>query len=424
MKSRCARFSCASLLGSTVAIAIAAGCGPAPKGLSGVGDDSLGGSGGSSGSGGSGATGPGSGNGSGSFVGTFGGDGGASTGTLLGDAGCATGMAEATREPVYLLFVLDGSGSMNQDNKWTAVVPALNSIFTQMKSTADTGVAAGLIVFSDSNDSTMGSGPYPTMTDIPVAFVDATHQTALAMRLSGMPQSGTPTHSALTGGYTELEGYQAQSPVQGGGKKVLVLITDGVPTDDCLSISGLTNYSTNACIVQAGQKLKEAAPKGPIETFVIGVGTFSSGSFFGIGGIDPTFLGTLAQAGGTGPAKCNPAETTSTSDLCYFEVDPSKSQTAMELQQQFETALNAIRGQVQSCTYPLKTTNISQVDPMHVNVTVGGVTILQDPNNGWTYDDPMSPTQIILHGAACANAKGNLTAKVSIVLGCLTQIAR
>ena len=419
MTSRGFGFSFAFLLAPSLAIAVAGGCGPAPQGLSGVGDDSLGGSSGSGATGGDNGSGS-----SGAFTGSFGGDGSVSTGMLLADAGCATGMAEATREPVYLLFVLDGSGSMNQDNKWTAVVPALNSIFTQMKSAADTGVAAGLIVFSDSNDSTMGSGPYPAMSDVPVAFVDATHQTALAMRLSGMPQSGTPTHAGLTGGYTELEGYQAQAPVQGGGKKVVVLITDGVPTDDCLSLAGLTNYSTDACIVQAGQKLMEAAPKGPIETFVIGVGNFSSNSFFGIGGIDPTFLGTLAQAGGTGPAKCNPAETANTSDLCYFEVDPSKSQTAMQLQQQFETALNAIRGQVASCTYPLQTNNISQVDPMHVNVTVGGVTILQDASNGWTYDNPTSPTQIILHGSACANAKGNLTAKVSIVLGCLTQIAR
>lgn len=410
-----------SLLASSLAIAIAAGCGTAPKGLSGAGDP-LGGSSGSGESGG--ANGSGGSSGSGGPIGTFGGDGSTGTGALLGDAGCATGEAEAQREPVYLLFVLDGSGSMNQQNKWTAVVPALNSIFTQMESAADTGIAAGLIVFSDSNDSTTGGGPYPSMSDVPVAFVDMAHQAALAKRLSGMPQSGTPTHAALTGGYGELEAYQAQSPVQSGGKKVLVLITDGVPTDDCLSLAGLTDYSKNACIVEAAGKLKETGPKGPIETFVIGVGDFSSGSFFGIGGIDPTFLGNLAQAGGTGPAKCNPAETKSTTDLCYFEIDPSKSQTAMDLQQQFETALNAIRGQVVSCTYPLQSSNISQVDPMHVNVTVGGVTILQDPTNGWTYDNPTAPTQIILHGAACTNAKGNLTAKVSIVLGCLTQIAK
>jgi von Willebrand factor type A domain len=352
---------------------------------------------------------------------TFSSDGGASSGTPLGGASCATGSSEAQRQPVYLLFVLDGSGSMNQDNKWTAVVPALQSIFAQMASTGDTGIGAGLIVFSDSNDPTTGSGPYPSSADVPIALVDAAHLSSLGMRLAGMPQNGTPTHAALTGGYGELEPYSPAAPLQPGGKKVLVLITDGVPTDDCASVPLLTNYATNACIVQAGNELMLGPPKGPIETFVIGVGDFSSGSFFGLGGIDPTFLGNLAHAGGTGSSNCNPNETASTSDLCYFEIDPSMAPTAAQLQQQFETALNAIRGQVISCTYPLQGSQLGNVDPSLVNVEVDGKTILQDAKNGWTYDNPKAPTQIILHGAACSTAQANIMAKVSIVLGCATQ---
>jgi hypothetical protein len=287
---------------------------------------------------------------------------------------------------------------------------------------ADPGVAAGLIVFSDTNDSTAGAGPYPGSTDVSIAFVNAAQQTSLDNRLSGMPMNGTPTESAITGGYGDLEGFQAQAPLEAGGKKVLILITDGVPTDGCASVQGVTNYSTNACIELAGQKLTEAAPKGPIETFVIGVGDFGGGSFFGIGGIDPSFLGNLAQAGGTGPAKCNPNESSMTSDLCYFEIDPSKSATATQLQMQFQTALDTIRGQVVSCTFPIQSSGLGQVDPTHVNVEVNGTTILQDPANGWTYDNPMTPTEIILHGSACATAKGTITAKVSIVLGCATEV--
>ena len=356
---------------------------------------------------------------------TFGGDdGGFPIGTALGDAGCATASSQAKRQPVYLLFVLDGSGSMKADNKWTAVVPALQSIFGQMQKAAEPGVAAGLAVFSDTLDPTGGGGPYPSSVDIPIAFVDSTHQSALAKRLSGMPENGTPTHAALTGGYGELEAYQAAAPVQPGGKKVLVLITDGVPSDDCMSIPLLSNYSSNACVALAGQKLMEASPQGPVETFVIGVGNFASGSFFGLGGIDPSFLGNLAKAGGTGASGCNPNETQSTTDLCYFEIDPSQAQTAAGLQQKFEKALNAIRGQVVSCRFPLKSSNLNQVDPNLVNVEVGGMTILQDSKNGWTYDNPTMPTEIILHGAACMSAEGDLSAKVSIVLGCVTQIAK
>ncbi|HEX3771770.1 MAG TPA: vWA domain-containing protein [Polyangiaceae bacterium] len=357
-------------------------------------------------------------------TGMFGDDGGVSIGTPVGDAGCATASSQAKRQPVYLEFVLDGSGSMRSDNKWTAVVPALQSIFAEMKQAGDPGVAAGLVVFSDTLDVTSGSGPYPSRADVPVGFVDAAQQSKLDARLTGMPEDSTPTHAALTGGYGVLEGYQAAAPVQSGGKKVLVLITDGVPSDDCATNPFNPSYSTNPCIVEAGGKLEEGAPKGPVETFVLGVGDFSTASFFGTIGIDPSFLGNLAVAGGTGPASCNPDETTSTSDLCYFEIDPSQAQTASALQQKFEAALNAIRGQVVSCVFPLQSSNLGAADPAHVNVEVNGMTILQDPKNGWTYDDPGAPTEIILHGAACTSAQTNLTASVSVVLGCATQMAK
>jgi hypothetical protein len=383
------------------------GCGGAKQ-------DPFGGGGGfsSSSSGGSGGDG----------MGTFGGgdDASVSMGSPLG-IGCATASSEAKRQPVYLLFVLDGSGSMAQSNKWAAVVPALQSIFSQMATSGDTGVGAGLIVFSDTKDPTTGGGPYPSSADVSIALVNAAQKQTLNMRLAGMPQNGTPTHAALMGGYGELESFMASAPLQGGGKKVLVLITDGVPTDDCMSIPLLTTYANNACIVEAGNELKLGSPKGPVETFVIGVGNFSAGSFFGLGGIDPSFLGNLAHAGGTGSSNCNPNETMSTSDLCYFEIDPSTAPTAAMLQQKFETALNAIRGQVVSCTYPLSGPNLNNVDPKLVNVEVDGKTILQDPKNGWTYDNPTTPKEIILHGAACTTAQTNITAKVSIVLGCATM---
>jgi hypothetical protein len=351
---------------------------------------------------------------------TFGDDASPPTGDPLGDAGCATGSAQAKRQPVYLLFVLDGSGSMEQDNKWTSVRPALTSIFSQMEMSADPGVAAGLIVFSDTLDPTTGTGPYPSSVDVPIGFVSAAQQAALDKRLTGDAQNSTPTHAALTGGYGELDKFVATAPLQPGGKKVLVLITDGVPSDDCMTLPIIGNYATNPCIELAGTELKQSS----IETFVIGVGDFASGSFFGLGGIDPTFLGTLAQAGGTGPTGCSPTDTTSTSGLCYFEIDPSTAPTATQLQQSFETALNAIRGQVISCTFPLQSSNLGQVDPTHVNVEVGGKTILQDPKNGWTFDNPTTPTEILLHGAACSSAQGDLSAQVSIVVGCATQIAK
>ncbi len=334
-------------------------------------------------------------------------------GPSLGDAGCATATVQAKRQPAYLMFVQDGSDSMNQDNKWTALVPALGSIFGQMQAAADPGIAVGLILFP-------GEGsPYPGSMDVPLAFVSPAQATALNGRLAAGLSLGTPTHAALMGGYSELEAFQPKAPLEPGGKKIVVLITDGVPTDDCANLLGVGGYTNNACVELAAAKLAEtSAQGGPIETFVIGVGDFPSSNTTNF---DPGFLGNMAQAGGTGVKGCNPDEASSTSDLCYFEIDPSKSQSAAQLQMQFKTALNAIRGQVTSCTFPIESNGLGQADPTKVNVEVGSQTILQDAKNGWTYDNPTHPTEIILHGTACATATDTVTAKVSIILGCATQ---
>jgi len=348
-------------------------------------------------------------------TGTFAPSDAGATGTPLGDAGCATGTVQARRQPAYLLFVQDGSDSMNQDNKWTALVPALGSIFAKMQAAADPGIAVGLILFPGAG------GPYPASADVPVAFVSPAQASALNARLAAGLSLGTPTHDALTGGYTELESFQANqasAPLEPGGKKIVVLITDGVPTDDCANLLGIGGYANNPCVTLAAMKLTEAAPKGPIETFVIGVGNFPSSNTTSF---DPGFVGNVAKAGGTGASGCNPDEAASTSDLCYFEIDPSKAQSASQLQMQFETALDAIRGQVTSCTFPIESNRLGKTDPTRVNVEIGSQTILQDAKNGWTYDNATHPTEIILHGSACANATSTLTAKVSIVLGCLTQ---
>ena len=202
-----------------------------------------------------------------------------------------------------------------------------------------------------------------------------------------------------------------------GGKKVLVLITDGAATDDC---KGVGNYTTNPCVQLAATKLAEAAPQGPILTYVIGVGVLSAGAQ----SFDPSFLGNVAQAGGTGPMGCNPNETANgATDFCYFQVDPTQATSPMQLQQEFEDAIDTIRGQVLSCTFPLQVTGVGQVDPSKVNVEVDGMTLSQDPANGWSYDNPSSPTEIVFNGSACAQLKNDPQAKVQIILGCTTMVA-
>jgi hypothetical protein len=318
-----------------------------------------------------------------------------------------------------MLFTLDGSGSMGQNNKWTAATGAITAIFGDMQTKADPGLGVGLNVFSDSNDPTGGIGPYPSGADIPIAFVDATQDGKLKSRVSGQPSGGTPTGSAMGipsgGGYGELASYTPSAPLLPGGKKVLVLITDGVPTDTCSTNGdGSDNYPANACVAGAAAQLAGA---NKIQTFVIGGGILPTTDF---SNFDPYFLGALAQAGGTAPPGCNPKENTKgATDFCYFEVDPSGSSTAT--QQAFEAAINAIRGQVASCTFPLQATDAGTIDPGKVNVVLDGNELSQDPNNGWTYDNPSNPTEIILHGTACDTMKNSPSSSIQIVLGCATK---
>ena len=64
------------------------------------------------------------------------------------------------------------------------------------------------------------------------------------------------------------------------------------------------------------------------------------------------------------------------------------------------------------------------IDPSKVNVTVNGMTVPQDPTNGWSYDNPSMPTEIILNGSACTSVKNDPSATVNIVLGCQTMKAQ
>lgn len=399
---------------------LAAACGgTTPGGFNTTGSSSGGGAG-SSGGGGDGTGGENGSSSGGSTSSLLPEDGGPGNGALSPDASCAKAQGAATRAPVYMLFVLDGSGSMGQENKWTAATGALTSIFASMEN--NPGLGVGLIVFADSMDQTLnsGPGPYPEPgIDVPIGYVTTAQDTALDQRMSGSPNSNTPTYYALQGGYGELAGFTPAAPLDPNGTKVLVLITDGVPTDHyCSTKNAGTDYATNPCVTMAGQQF---AGKPPLLTFVIGVGQFPS---MDTSEFDPAWLGNLALAGGGAPAGCNPNETQSASDLCYFEVDPTQASSASALQTSFTDALDAISGQVLSCTFPLQSTGLGQINPGEVNVTVNGMTVPQSATDGWSFDDPSDPTAIVFNGAACTSLKTEMNAQVSVIVGCATVVAK
>ena len=352
-------------------------------------------------------------------------DSGGGPGSTPGDfASCAKGSASASRLPVYLSFVLDGSGSMNHDNKWVAVTGAIDAIFTDMQKKADPGVGVGLLVYSDSSDPNRDTdGKYPSKVDVPIAFVDQAQLGKLIKRTAPpvAPESNTPTGTALSGAYEALANLTPSAPLLAGGKRVVVLMTDGIPTDKgCKNTKkdGTDDYASYECIKDAASQLKQGGPSGPIETFVIGVGPLP-GDYETY---DPYFLGTLAMAGGTAPPGCNPkSNSAGAKDLCYFNIDPTGA-TAEQTEQAFTTVLDDIRGQVASCTLAVDGGGDNGLDLNLVNVQLSEVTVAQDPQNGWTYTVPNDARSVTLHGSACDRLLNDPTAKVSIVIGCATVV--
>jgi hypothetical protein len=345
----------------------------------------------------------------------------ASLGTLddassILDSGCATATAQVERDPIYMLVVLDGSGSMAEDGKWAAVVPALEAFIDDLESLKDVSFGVGLTVFSDSNDATGGVGPY-TKVDVPIAFVDAAQAQKLHARLDGAePKAQTPTLAVLEGQYPLVEQFTPGAPLLPGGKKVLVLMTDGVPYPD-------TGTQQPACIQAATDELAKAAPAGPVTTFAVGIGyTFPYDPTI----YDPKFMAQLALAGGAPNQPCDPNETKWASNMCHFQITPvGGAGNVSQLEQDFLIAFDKIRAKVTSCELALDKSGI--VDPSLVNVVFTDArntsqVVPEDPTDGWTYDDPTNPTKVVLHGKSCNDLKANPSGSVEVVLGCKTIV--
>jgi hypothetical protein len=336
---------------------------------------------------------------------------------------CASATANASRTPIYMAMILDGSGSMNFENKWTAVVPAIDGFIDGLATSHDTGIAVGLTVFSDDGDPWQGTGDYKK-EDVAIGVIDAAQQAAFHKRIDHTtPHYQTPTYPALSGTFPQLEAFKAAPPLADGGARVLVLITDGTPflqpkpTD--MPDTAIQQTKSLALVSQEFTK--------GIRTFVIGVGELNRlRDDTGALEYDAQFLGNLAFEGGTARPNCNPQELNDVSKMCHMQITPSQSKSAADLQKEFTAALSDIRHTVMSCEFKLSATG--DVDPGHANVIYtngAGVDQLldQDAMNGWTYDDPNTPSKVVLHGASCDTAKSDPNGKVKVLLGCKAGMA-
>ncbi|HEX7664829.1 MAG TPA: vWA domain-containing protein [Polyangiaceae bacterium] len=400
---------------SVLALVAAVGCGGSDNGDSNFDAGAGGGGGGDTDGGGGGG---GLGDGGGGFTGT---DGGA-LGEDGGLAACATAEATATKTPVYMMVILDGSGSMDNDpkendplkagsqrgTKWLAVRGALHAFWDGLVSKPDNSLGVGLYLFSSSTTKSA------TAIDVGIKAVDAAQATALEARVDPniKPTGGTPLQASYEGQLTLLKSFTPSAPLVSGGKLVMVVMTDGVPDGG--------GTAQNAIVADATAAFS-GTPK--VTTFAVGVGDPNAST----GDYDEVFMGKLAVAGGAPAAGCTPGWNQSSPAgqiPCHFQITPS-AKTAAMIQAEFLAAIDNIRDQVSSCTFTLDKSG-GAIDPSKVNVVYtsgAGVstTVPQDPTNGWSYDNPTDPSTVTLNGTSCNTVKSDSDGTVKIVLGCATQ---
>jgi hypothetical protein len=295
-------------------------------------------------------------------------------------AACATQTATATARPVYLVFMFDKSGSMDDDGKWPSAVAASTAFF---ESPDSMGISASLAFFPDKSTPSCTDTAYST-PQVPIAALPST---TFGDQLSlQSPGGGTPTYQALQGAIDYAQGIATGQGKD--GKVAIVLVTDGLPDSDC--------SNSNVPAVQG----LAAGVAASIPTYVIGVGD------------ELTNLDAIASGGGT------------TSALIVSVSNPT------QIQADFTKAINAIKASALTCDYGIpaapagETFDRSKVNVQHVPASGTASTVGYNQGcaggTGWQYDDANNPTRILLCDSSCNDVKTN-AGKVDILFGCATQ---
>ncbi|MDX2019758.1 MAG: vWA domain-containing protein [Deltaproteobacteria bacterium] len=314
---------------------------------------------------------------------------GAGDAGLLQPAGGATGKGNPTlgadgktcgfeqlpleRLPAELLLVLDRSTSMitdrlqNAETNWTVLTRALDGTINKTQA----GVLWGLKTFPTTSACGVQGGVEHDVAVNNYAAINAT-----VMRSTPGNNNGTPTTAAMNAATNYLKGRTTQNP------KYLLLATDGEPT--CFNGNGSRNSTDIPAAIAA---VGNAAQEG-FHTFVVGIAPQRQ-----VGRALET-LNAMAVAGAEPRA----------GDTKFFSVTSEAELSA---------ALEAIAGQVGSCTFSLSKAPPS---PDDVAVDIDGKRIARSDVDGWQYN--AAKTSIVLNGALCEAARKGSLKRVEITFGC------
>jgi hypothetical protein len=347
----------------------------------------------------------GSASGSGGF-GTSGGNGANAGATSVpgGDAGqaCAIASSAVELEPVHLAFAFDVSGSMGKGDeewhdktlKWDPVVLATRTFF---EDPASSGLTASLTFFPEDGDDdercveAAYTEPDVEMTPLPSSDFAAAID-AIEPMSSDDWRGGTPTAWVMRGTLSFVEAYRDDHP----GRFAIVLVTDGYPqgcdeADDTIE----------AVVAEV-----ETALGSDISTYVIGVAnppvpdapdTVSD-------------LHEIAAAGGTGQA------------FLIDTGDPASTSSA------FEAAVDEIRETAISCVIAIppapagETFDKEKVAVRYESGSGSMTSFVYDAGcsrtGAWHYDDPASPSEIVLCERTCADVQSDVEAALEVQFAC------
>ncbi|XXX81673.1 VWA domain-containing protein [Sorangium sp. So ce134] len=336
-------------------------------------------------------------------VGAGPGSSGAGSSTPAGGGACATQTAAASLQPVYLAFAFDVSGSMGKGDKkwhdkslkWDPVVAATKQFFADPESE---GLTASLTFFPAQDDKC--AAEIYTTPDVPLTPLPSPAFGAALDQIEPMTSSdwrgGTPTAWVMRGTSAFIGAQRQQNP----GKYAIVLVTDGYP-QGCDEASD----TIDAVVADAQAALAESVP-----TYVIGVENPP------IEGAPDTLddLDEIATAGGTESA------------VLIDTGDPSQTTAA------FKAAVDRIRSAAVSCTMaiPLPPDGSSfDKEKVRVVYTDGASAtkeLVYDQScataDAWRYDEPASPTQIVLCVDTCTTVQADAAAQLSVDFTCESVI--
>jgi hypothetical protein len=341
--------------------------------------------------------------GSGGSIGTGSTSSGGSAATAGGDAldggnACQNTSAQADKQLVALMFMIDISGSMKcpipeldppctslpnktyDTTRWTVMAPALKSFFSSSESA---GLLAGISFFSR-NDSCEAS-KY-VAADSEIAPLPGAAMSISAAIDKQKPSGYTPTLASLTGALMHADAWANAHTDQ---QVVVVYATDGYP----LGCSDPNNT------IDAAAKVAHDyfTGKNAIRTYVLGIGP----------NLDD--LNAIAENGGTEQA---------------LFVDTSNA-----ISTELPAKLAEIRSAVAvDCVYNRPAAPAGQDFDGRVNVqyTTGSGDVQQvgfnsaaDCKEGWQYTDD-THAQVRLCGTTCDTVKADAGARIDVLYGCTT----